>query len=55
MSNAAFPRMLTDYLRKRAAHLFPPRELEQLRLHLLDRLRHVEKLPASGGGIDWRR
>ena len=55
MPNAAFPRMLTDYLRKRAAHLFPPRELEQLRLHLLERLQRVEKLPASGGGIDWRR
>lgn len=56
MPNAAFPRMLTDYLRKRAAHLFPPRDLEQLRLHLLERLRQVERLPAiSGGGIDWRR
>lgn len=55
MPNAAFPRMLTDYLRKRAAHLFPPRELEQLRLHLLDRLQRVEKLPAMGGGIDWGR
>lgn len=53
MPNAAFPRMLTDYLRKRAAHLFPPRELEQLRLHLIDRLRRVEKLPSVGGGIDW--
>ena len=42
MPNAAFPRMLTDYLRKRAAAHFPPRELEQLRLHLLDRLSKVE-------------
>ena len=32
MPNAAFPRMMTDYLRKRAAQLFPPRELERLRL-----------------------
>ena len=36
MPNATFPRMMTDYLRKRAAPLFPPRELERLRLHLLD-------------------
>lgn len=55
MPNAAFPRMLTDYLRKRAAHLFPPRELEQFRLHLLERLEKVETLPAAGAGIDWRR
>jgi hypothetical protein len=56
MPNAAFPRMLTDYLRKRAAHLFPPRDLERLRQHLLGHLRRVEKLPATGGGsIDWRR
>jgi hypothetical protein len=55
MPNAAFPRMLTDYLRKRAAAHFPPRELEQLRLHLLDRLSKVETLPAAGMGIDWRR
>lgn len=55
MPNAAFPRMMTDYLRKRAAQLFPPRELERLRLHLLDRLRRAEKLPAAGGGIDWRQ
>lgn len=53
MPNATFPRMLTDYLRRRAAHLFPPRELELLRLHLIDRLRRVEKLPSAGGGIDW--
>ena len=53
MPNAAFRRMLTDYLRKRAAHLFPPRDLEQLRLHLLGHLRRVETLPVvSGSGTD---
>lgn len=55
MANAAFPRMLSDYLRKRAAHLLPPRDLEGLRVHLLDRLARGEKLPAAGRGIDWRR
>jgi hypothetical protein len=47
--------MLSDYLRKRAAHLLPPRDLECLRVHLLDRLARGEKLPAVGRGIDWVR
>jgi hypothetical protein len=55
MPNAAFPRYLSDYLRKRAAHLLPPRDLEKLRTHLLHRLVQAEKLPAVGRGIDWRR
>lgn len=55
MPNATFPRMMTDYLRKRAAPLFPPRELERLRLHLLDHLRRAEGLPAAGRGIDWHQ
>jgi hypothetical protein len=53
--NPRFARMISDYLRKRAAHSLPPRDVERLRGYLLGKLRLSEKLPAKGSGFDWDR
>jgi hypothetical protein len=52
--NPAFPRMISDYLRRRAAPVLPPRVVEVLREHLLNLLARGEPLPSRGKTIDWR-
>jgi hypothetical protein len=47
--------MLGDFLSKRAAPLFPPLELERLRVYLLGLLARAERVPAIGRGFDWSR
>ena len=53
--NAAFPRMISDFLRQRAAHLLPPRDLERLRLYRVGLVRDPEMPPSRGARLDWAR
>jgi hypothetical protein len=53
--NPAFPRMISKFVRQRAAAFLPPRDVESLRLHLLGLLKRGEQPPAAGPGIDWKR
>lgn len=52
--NPAFPRMISDFVRQRGVDLLSPREIERLRIYLVDLLRRNRRLPSQGSGINWR-
>jgi hypothetical protein len=53
--NPAFARMISDYVRIRGPRVLPPREVEQLRMYMIDLFRRGEPPPAHGRGLDWRQ
>lgn len=52
--NPARSRMILDFVKLRGPMLLSPRDVEKLRLHLVEVLHRNERLPARGQGFDWR-
>jgi hypothetical protein len=52
--NPAFPRMMSAYCRQRGATLLTPREVELLRVYVIDRFHRAALPPKRGKGFDWR-
>lgn len=46
--------MISDFVKLRGPMVLSPRDVEKLRLHLVEVLRRNERLPARGQGLDWR-
>ena len=52
--NPAFSRMISDFVKLRGPMVLSPRDVEKLRIHLIEVLRRNERLPSRGQGLDWR-
>lgn len=46
--------MISDFVKLRGPMVLAPRDVEKLRLHLVEVLHRNERLPARGQGLDWR-
>jgi hypothetical protein len=46
--------MISDFVRQRGTDFLSPREVEQLRVYLVDILRFDGRVPGRGSGIDWQ-
>ncbi|MFZ5683154.1 MAG: hypothetical protein ACOY9C_00790 [Pseudomonadota bacterium] len=46
--------MISDFVKLRGPMVLSPRDVEKLRVHLVEVLRRNERLPTRGQGLDWR-
>lgn len=46
--------MISDFVKLRGPMVLTPRDVEKLRLHLVEVLQRNERLPTRGPGLDWR-